>query len=120
MFINADGGLTSLGYMVSGAAIVLLLLCIFAVRRKDEALLGGKAGSKGIKQLTFCSMCIALAAVTSMIKVFEFTYGGSVTLCSMLFAMLPAWTISSGNTSPPFAVHKDIAALPQEDDSMNF
>lgn len=91
MFINADGGLTSLGYMVSGAVIVLLLLCIFAVRRKDEALLGGKAGSKGIKQLTFCSMCIALAAVTSMIKVFEFTYGGSVTLCSMLFAMLPAW-----------------------------
>lgn len=47
--------------------------------------------SSAIKRLAFCSMCIALAAVTSMIKVFEFSYGGSVTLCSMLFAMLPAW-----------------------------
>ena len=50
-----------------------------------------RSSSSAVKRLAFCSMCIALAAVTSMIKVFEFSYGGSVTLCSMLFAMLPAW-----------------------------
>ena len=91
MFINADGGLTSAGYFASGAVILLLLLCIFAVARGDSRGSGRNSSGSAIKRLTFCSMCIALAAVTSMIKVFEFSYGGSVTLCSMLFAMLPAW-----------------------------
>ena len=86
MFINAEGGLTGAGYTAAVALILLLLICVFAVLKGH-----GEHGASAAKQLTFCSMCIALAAVTSMIKVFEFTYGGSVTLCSMLFAMLPAW-----------------------------
>ena len=87
MFINQDGGLTGAGYFASIAVIVLLLLCVFAVQKgKSEAGSGSAA-----KKLTFCSMCLALAAVTSMIKVYESPFGGSVTLCSMLFAMLPAW-----------------------------
>lgn len=47
--------------------------------------------SKSIKVLVFSAMCIALASVTSMIKVFEFPTGGSVTLASSLFAVLPGF-----------------------------
>ncbi len=47
--------------------------------------------SKNVKILVYCAMCIALATVTSMIKLFSFPTGGSITLCSMLFAMLPGY-----------------------------
>ncbi len=47
--------------------------------------------SKSIKVLVFSAMCIALASVTSMIKVFEFPTGGSITLASTLFATLPGF-----------------------------
>ncbi len=47
--------------------------------------------SKNIKVLVFCAMCIALASVTSLIKVFEFPTGGSITLASTLFAVLPGF-----------------------------
>lgn len=36
-------------------------------------------------------MCVALATVTSMLKVFEFPTGGAITLCSMLFGALPGY-----------------------------
>ena len=63
MFINADGGLTGAGYTASVALILLLLVCIFAVLRGSD-----HSGVSAAKRLTFCSMCIALAAVTSMIQ----------------------------------------------------
>ncbi len=44
-----------------------------------------------IRELTTCAICIALATVCSMIKVYEFPFGGSVTLFSMLVIVLPAW-----------------------------
>ena len=47
--------------------------------------------SKNVKVLVYCALCIALAAVTSRIKVFEFPTGGSITLLSMLFAALPGY-----------------------------
>ena len=47
--------------------------------------------SKGIKFCVFSAMCIALASLTSMIKVFEFPTGGSITLASSLFAVLPGY-----------------------------
>ena len=47
--------------------------------------------SKSVKIVVFCAMCIALASVTSMIKVFKFPTGGSITLCSTLFAVLPGY-----------------------------
>ena len=40
--------------------------------------------------LAFCAMGIALAQVTSYIKVFKLPYGGSVTLLSMFFIVLIA------------------------------
>ena len=47
--------------------------------------------SKNVKILVYCAMCIALATVTSMVKLFSFPTGGAITLCSMLFAMLPGY-----------------------------
>ncbi len=47
--------------------------------------------SKSIKVLVFSAMCVALATVLSMIKVFEFPTGGAITLCSMLFGALPGF-----------------------------
>ncbi len=47
--------------------------------------------SKNVKVLVYCAACIALACVTSMLKVFEFPTGGAITLCSMLFAALPGY-----------------------------
>lgn len=85
MFLNADGGLTAAGYAASAVLIGLLLLLGASSR-------AGK-GSRLVstRRLVYCAACLALAAVTSMLKLFEFPFGGSVTLCSMLFAMLPAW-----------------------------
>lgn len=90
-FVNADGGLTTPGYV---GCIILMLFLLIAVGA------AGKHGSSrkmmSTKKLVYCAMCLALAAVTSMIKVFEFPFGGSITLCSMLFAMLPAWFYGAG------------------------
>lgn len=46
------------------------------------------ASGSTTKKLVFSAMAIALATVTSYIKVFELPMGGSVTLCSMLFISL--------------------------------
>ncbi len=47
--------------------------------------------SKNVRILVFSAACIALAVVTSMLKVFEFPTGGAITLCSMLFISLPGY-----------------------------
>ena len=44
-----------------------------------------------IKNLAFCGLLIALATVTSFIKLFSFPFGGSVTLLSMLFIVLAGY-----------------------------
>ena len=44
-----------------------------------------------MKQLVFCAMAMALAFITSYIKLFELPWGGSITLCSMLFIVLAAY-----------------------------
>lgn len=41
-----------------------------------------------VKRLVFCAAAIALAMVTSFIKIYEMPMGGSVTLLSMLFITL--------------------------------
>ena len=41
-----------------------------------------------VRRLAFCGVALALGTVTSLIKVFEFPFGGSVTLLSMLFICL--------------------------------
>ena len=93
LLVNAEGGLTTAGYVVCIAAGILL----FAA----AAIFAGKS-SKGRKmttrQLVFCAAAMALAFVTSYLKIFELPWGGSVTLCSMLFIVMVAnwYGVSTG------------------------
>lgn len=62
----------------------------------------GRSASSAVKKLVFSAMGIALAMVTSYIKVWEMPMGGSVTLLSMLFICLigfwfgPRYGIAAG------------------------
>lgn len=79
---NADGAFdfTTAGYTV----FVLLFIGLLLV---GSAIFGSKK-KMSVKQLVFSAMAIALAMVTSMIKIIDMPMGGSVTLLSMLFIVL--------------------------------
>ena len=85
-FVNAEGGLTTAGYALTIIAGIVLFLA--------AAYFAGKHSAKkklSTKQLVFCAAAMALAFITSYIKpVVEMPWGGSVTLCSMLFIVLVA------------------------------
>lgn len=74
--------LTGAGYgaLVAVIAVILLLGCM----------VGGAGDRKRVstKQLVFSAMAMALATVTSMIKLVDLPMGGSVTLLSMFFICL--------------------------------
>ena len=100
--VTPDGGLTSLGYALCIAAVIVLFLAATWIYSKASAAQAGsnkstsgqnKAGQKlSTKQLTFCATALALAFVTSYIKIAELAFGGSVTLFSMLFVcMIGYW-----------------------------
>ncbi|MCI8950799.1 MAG: energy-coupled thiamine transporter ThiT [Lachnospiraceae bacterium] len=70
------------GYLLLAAILLALLVSI--------RIFGAKSGQSkpGTKCLVFCSTSIALAMVTSFIKLASLPYGGSITLFSMLFISL--------------------------------
>lgn len=70
---------TALGYFALILIMAALLLTAAYLTAKT------KQRSLDTKQLVFSSLAIALAVVTSMIKIYEFPFGGSVTLLSMFF-----------------------------------
>ena len=80
---KADGAysLTTAGYVAVAVILVALIVvaALFAKREKKEK------KKIGTKQLVVCAMAVALAMVTSMLKIYSFPFGGSVTLFSMLF-----------------------------------
>lgn len=80
---KADGAysLTTAGYVAVVVILVALIVvaALFAKREKKEK------KKIGTKQLVVCAMAVALAMVTSMLKIYSFPFGGSVTLFSMLF-----------------------------------
>ncbi len=81
---KADGvySLTTAGY-VAVALILVVLIVVAALAAKREK---KEAREKiGTKQLVVCAMAVALAMVASMLKIYSFPFGGSVTLFSMLF-----------------------------------
>ena len=83
--VNAEGGLTAAGYAACVAAgIMLFLLAIYFAGKSSEK------NRMSTKQLIFCAASMALAFVTLYIKIFEMPWGGSVTLCSMLFIVMAA------------------------------
>lgn len=80
---KADGAysLTTAGY-VAVAVILVALIVVAALLAKREK---KEKKKNGTKQLVVCAMAVALAMVTSMLKIYSFPFGGSVTLFSMLF-----------------------------------
>lgn len=84
-FFAKEFELTGMGYGVLIAVMIVILLAACFLS-------GGKEGKEnlkfGIRQLVFSAMAMALAMVTSMIKLVDMPMGGSVTLFSMFFICL--------------------------------
>lgn len=85
--VTADGGLTMAGYAAAIFAILLLAVIVVFLCRKNSV-----SGKMTTQQLVTCAIALALAYVTSYIKLFKLPFGGSVTLFSMLFiALIGYW-----------------------------
>lgn len=72
---------TTLGY--TALALLMLVLLIIAC-----LVTSGHAHRMRAKELAFCGLAVALAYVTSLIKVIDMPMGGAVTLFSMMFITL--------------------------------
>ena len=85
LFVNAEGSPTAAGYALTIIAGIVLFLA--------ASYFAGKHSAKRrftTKQLVFCAAAMALAFITSYIRLGEMPWGGSATLCSMLFIVLAA------------------------------
>ena len=83
--VTEDGGLTTAGYAVTIAiGVVLFLAALYFAGKQSEK------KKFSTRQLVFCAAAMALAFVTSYVKLFTLPWGGSATLCSMLFIVLIA------------------------------
>lgn len=96
---------TALGNALLVAVVVFLFAAAFVFARaytrkleKESASAAdtGRTGKSNIKQLVFCAMAVALGTVLSNIKLFQFPWGGSVTLLSMLVICLPGYFYGLG------------------------
>lgn len=70
--------------IITVVVLIALLIALALVLQPKEV----KSRAFSTKQLVFSAIAMALALVTSMIKLFEMPLGGSVTLLSMLFIVL--------------------------------
>lgn len=79
--------LTGAGYgaLIALMIVILLSACFISGERGKKEGAGKRFSAR---QLVFSAMAVALAMVTSMIKVVDMPMGGSVTLFSMLFICL--------------------------------
>lgn len=83
---NDDGGiLKTPGYVLFTFFIIIFLLMASALGKKKEA------RKISTKQLSFCSICMALAFALSFVKLFDAPMGGSITLMSTFFITLAGY-----------------------------
>ena len=97
LFFNKEDGyftLTTGGVIAVIAVITILVIMTALLREKpvdteaeQKSTVSAKKGFSA-KQLVFCAAALALGFVTSYIKIIPMPWGGSVTLCSMLFVTL--------------------------------
>lgn len=83
--VNAEGGLTTAGYAICIVIGIVLFLAAIVLAGKNS-----NRKKMTTREMVFCAAALALAFVTSYIKLFGMPWGGSVTLCSMLFIVLIA------------------------------
>lgn len=85
---NAEYLLQPAGYAVLALFLVLLFVSVYG-RRKEKTTSGsGVEHLRQTKSLVFCAAAIALATVTSFLKLASLPFGGSITMFSMLFIVL--------------------------------
>lgn len=93
IFFNHEDGyysLTNAGTILFVCVIVLLILsAAFFKTRENNKTAGTKLFST--RQLVFSAVTIALGFAASYIKLLHMPWGGSVTLCSMLFVVLAGY-----------------------------
>ena len=70
------------GYVTIIVVLILLFVAIAVLRKQSTK------RAFNTKQLVFAAIAMALAIVTSYIRLFKLPNGGSITLCSMLFITL--------------------------------
>lgn len=101
LFISSEDGyyaLTTAGIVLCVVLIATLIILtafighkIKDVKDEQDADISVKSKQSGLfstKQLVFCAMAIALGFAASYVKIIPMPWGGSVTLCSMLFVTL--------------------------------
>lgn len=97
LFFNKEDGYFTLttGGVIAVIVIIAILVILTALLREkpvdteaeQKSTVSAKKGFSA-KQLVFCAAALALGFVTSYIKIIPMPWGGSVTLCSMLFVTL--------------------------------
>ena len=121
LFLNQEDGYYSLtpAGMAAFAALIVILVLLTAFLSKKENADGGKPKAFSARQLVFSSAALALGFITSYIKVIDMPWGGSVTLCSMLFVVLigywygPKIGLTSGFASCNFYRAAEILFFPR-------
>lgn len=95
-FINKSvdewGGVVYTPTVAGFTALVIIMLAVFLL---GVALFGGKRKFSA-KQLAFSALAIALATITSAIKIINMPMGGAVTLLSMLIISLVGYWFGLG------------------------
>lgn len=90
-FITKQDGysaLTAAGY----ALTIVILIAVFLI----GLIIAGHRKKMTAKTLSFSAVAIAIAFVLSYVKLFSMPWGGSVTLCSMLFVVLVGYWYGPG------------------------
>ena len=91
IFFNSEEGgsyysLTTAGTVaiIVVVAVLLIIAAVIGSGKKEER----KGPAVNAKTLSFTGISLALAFVLSYVRIFKLPWGGSVTLCSMLFVVL--------------------------------
>ena len=107
VIVNDWGETTYVPTTLSNVLLVFLILALLGgavalariqgKKKPDGAESARKPGGRlTARQLAFCAMAIALGTVLSNVKLFDFPYGGSITLLSMLVICLPGYLFGLG------------------------
>ena len=76
--VTNEGGLTTAGYAIAIIAGIILFLAAICFAGKHS-----EKHKLTTRQLVFCAVAMALAFITSYLKIITLPWGGSVTLCSI-------------------------------------
>ncbi len=99
-FSKLDDGYGGVMYkptMAGYTAIALLLIAVLLLASAARQRISGESRRVNIRQLTFSAMAVALAMITSMIRIVSLPMGGYVSLMSMFFiTLIGTWYGLSG------------------------